>query len=134
MLQSVEQMQRVIELARAVRERHTRPVKTPLRELVVVHPDESFLADIAGAVSATAKSHPAWTCSLTQGQPPHPGRFLCGALRYQGAAKCLSPRPGEGSALDCAPRWMYAVYSSTLSLLHGCCMRTVEMAGCSRRR
>ena len=48
--QSVEQMQRVIELARVVRERHNRPVKTPLRELVVVHPDESFLSDIAGAV------------------------------------------------------------------------------------
>ena len=42
-------MQRVIELARVVRERHNRPVKTPLRELVVVHPDEAFLSDIAGA-------------------------------------------------------------------------------------
>ena len=41
-------MQRVIELARVVRERHARPIKTPLRELVVVHPDESFLSDIAG--------------------------------------------------------------------------------------
>lgn len=51
MPQSVEQMQRVIELARVVRERHNRPVKTPLRELVVVHPDESFLSDIAGATT-----------------------------------------------------------------------------------
>ncbi len=50
LLQSVEQMQRVIELARVVRERHNRPVKTPLRELVVVHPDEAFLSDIAGAL------------------------------------------------------------------------------------
>ena len=54
MRQSVEQMQRVIELARVVRERHNRPVKTPLRELVVVHPDESFLSDIAGAPPAAA--------------------------------------------------------------------------------
>ncbi len=45
-------MQRVIELARVVRERHNRPIKTPLRELVVVHPDESFLSDIAGPLRA----------------------------------------------------------------------------------
>ena len=43
-------MQLVIELARVIRERHLKPVKSPLRELVVVHPDESFLADIAGAL------------------------------------------------------------------------------------
>ena len=41
-------MQRVIELARVIRERHLKPIKTPLRELVVVHPDQSFLADLAG--------------------------------------------------------------------------------------
>lgn len=46
--QSVQRMQRVIELARVIRERHFKPIKTPLRELVVVHPDQAFLADLAG--------------------------------------------------------------------------------------
>ena len=41
-------MQRVMDLARVIRERHSKPLKTPLRKLIVVHPDESFLADLAG--------------------------------------------------------------------------------------
>ncbi len=45
---SVKQMQAVIELARTIRERHTKPLKQPLRSLVVVHSDESFLADLYG--------------------------------------------------------------------------------------
>jgi isoleucyl-tRNA synthetase len=43
---SVGRMQRVIELVRQLRERHGRPVKAPLRKLVVVHPDAAFLHDI----------------------------------------------------------------------------------------
>ncbi|KAL4432409.1 hypothetical protein ABPG77_001708 [Micractinium sp. CCAP 211/92] len=45
---SVERMQRVIELARTIRERHNRSVKMPVRELVVVHPDQGFLDDLTG--------------------------------------------------------------------------------------
>ena len=45
---SVERMQRVIEQARAIRERHNRSLKMPVRELTVVHPDQGFLADITG--------------------------------------------------------------------------------------
>lgn len=45
---SVERMQTVIELTRAIREKRNRPLKTPLRELLVVHSDENFLADIEG--------------------------------------------------------------------------------------
>lgn len=48
---SVERMQRVIELARAIRERHGRGVKMPVREVVVVHPDQSFLDDLTGEVA-----------------------------------------------------------------------------------
>eukprot|EP00887_Chlorella_sp_A99_P005236 scaffold1.g5236.t1 len=51
---SVDRMQRVIELSRNIRERHGRSVKVPVRELIVVHPDADFLADIAGK----------WTISL----------------------------------------------------------------------
>lgn len=42
-------MQRVIELARVIRERHFKPIKSPLRQLVVVHSDQAFLDDLAGA-------------------------------------------------------------------------------------
>ncbi|KAI3433769.1 hypothetical protein D9Q98_003575 [Chlorella vulgaris] len=45
---SVERMQRVIELARTIRERHNRGVKMPVREVVVVHSDQAFLNDLTG--------------------------------------------------------------------------------------
>jgi hypothetical protein len=43
--------QAVIELGRRIRERATKPVKFPLRKLVVVHPDQHFLDDIKGRQS-----------------------------------------------------------------------------------
>ncbi|PON74964.1 Isoleucine-tRNA ligase [Parasponia andersonii] len=46
--QSVARMITIIDLARNIRERHNKPLKTPLREMVVVHPDADFLDDIAG--------------------------------------------------------------------------------------
>ncbi|GAB4836593.1 hypothetical protein Ancab_001506 [Ancistrocladus abbreviatus] len=46
--QSVSRMMTIIDLARNIRERHNKPLKTPLREMVVVHPDKDFLDDIAG--------------------------------------------------------------------------------------
>ncbi|GAB4817754.1 hypothetical protein N2152v2_004800 [Parachlorella kessleri] len=45
---SVERMMRVIELARTIRERRNKSFKMPVRELVVVHTDEAFLADLTG--------------------------------------------------------------------------------------
>ncbi len=42
----VGRMQRVIELARVSRERRTIGLKTPLRTLVVIHPDSIYLEDI----------------------------------------------------------------------------------------
>lgn len=45
---SVARMMTIIDLARNIRERHSKPLKTPLREMVVVHPDTEFLDDIAG--------------------------------------------------------------------------------------
>ncbi len=47
---SVERMQRVIELGRTIRERHNKPTRLPLKQVVVVHPDTSFLADVAGVL------------------------------------------------------------------------------------
>ncbi|XP_021721725.1 isoleucine--tRNA ligase, cytoplasmic-like [Chenopodium quinoa] len=47
-VQSVSRMTKIIDLARNIRERHNKPLKTPLREMVVVHPDKDFLDDIAG--------------------------------------------------------------------------------------
>ncbi|KAH7654804.1 isoleucyl-tRNA synthetase protein [Dioscorea alata] len=46
--QSVTRMMTVIDLARAIRERHNKPLKAPLKEMVVVHPDADFLEDITG--------------------------------------------------------------------------------------
>ncbi|XP_057499526.1 isoleucine--tRNA ligase, cytoplasmic-like [Actinidia eriantha] len=46
--QSVGRMMTIIDLARNIRERHNKPLKTPLKEMVVVHPDAEFLDDIAG--------------------------------------------------------------------------------------
>lgn len=42
----VGRMQRVIELARVSRERRTVGLKTPLKTLVVIHPDPVYLADV----------------------------------------------------------------------------------------
>ncbi|CAN1224836.1 Isoleucine--tRNA ligase, cytoplasmic [Linum perenne] len=46
--QSVARMMTIIDLARNIRERHNKPLKSPLREMVIVHPDADFLDDIAG--------------------------------------------------------------------------------------
>ncbi|KAJ8639463.1 hypothetical protein MRB53_016157 [Persea americana] len=46
--QSVGRMMTVIDLARNIRERHNKPLKTPLMEMVVVHLDADFLEDITG--------------------------------------------------------------------------------------
>ena len=42
----VGRMQRVIELARVSRERRTVGLKTPLKTLIVIHPDPVYLADV----------------------------------------------------------------------------------------
>ena len=53
---SVGRMQNVIELARQIREKHTKPVKVPLKALIVVHPDEAFLADLMGPLRTYVSS------------------------------------------------------------------------------
>uniref|UniRef100_A0A1B0CA15 Isoleucine--tRNA ligase, cytoplasmic n=2 Tax=Lutzomyia longipalpis TaxID=7200 RepID=A0A1B0CA15_LUTLO len=44
--QSVSNMQSVIELGRILRDRKTIPVKYPLPEIVIIHPNEEYLEDI----------------------------------------------------------------------------------------
>lgn len=46
--ESVNRMMTIIDLARNIRERHNKPLKAPLKEMVIVHPDPDFLEDIAG--------------------------------------------------------------------------------------
>jgi isoleucyl-tRNA synthetase len=41
-------MQRVVDLARTARERKGVQLKTPLRRMIVVHPDAGFLDDLSG--------------------------------------------------------------------------------------
>ena len=43
---AVERMQKVIELARIIRDRNVKPIKLPLREMTVVHADQGYLDDI----------------------------------------------------------------------------------------
>lgn len=45
---SVDRMQRVVDLSRTIRERRNKPLKFPLKGLVVVHDDTAFLDDIQG--------------------------------------------------------------------------------------
>ncbi|XP_015623186.2 isoleucine--tRNA ligase, cytoplasmic-like [Oryza sativa Japonica Group] len=52
---SVNRMMTIVDLARNIRERHNRPLKTPLREMVVVHPDNDFLEDITGKLKEYVK-------------------------------------------------------------------------------
>jgi hypothetical protein len=49
-------MQQVIELGRGIRDQAKRPLKVPLRSLVVVHTDKSFLEEIAGSAAGHANS------------------------------------------------------------------------------
>ncbi|GJX71272.1 isoleucine--tRNA ligase, cytoplasmic isoform X2, partial [Tanacetum coccineum] len=46
--ESVNEMMKIIDLARNIRDRHKKSLKTPLREMIVVHPNAEFLNDIAG--------------------------------------------------------------------------------------
>ena len=48
---SVQRMMTVIEQCRVIRDRHNKPVKTPLAQMTVVHTDEEFLADLEGDLS-----------------------------------------------------------------------------------
>ncbi|KAL6555673.1 hypothetical protein OROHE_007345 [Orobanche hederae] len=45
--ESVKRMRTIIDLARNIRERHSKPLKTPLKGMVIVHPNADFLADIS---------------------------------------------------------------------------------------
>ncbi|KAL3828683.1 hypothetical protein ACJIZ3_017485 [Penstemon smallii] len=45
--ESVNRMMTIIDLGRNIRERHNKPLKAPLKEMVIVHPDADFLKDIA---------------------------------------------------------------------------------------
>ncbi|KAK9932333.1 hypothetical protein M0R45_019575 [Rubus argutus] len=53
---SVSRMMTIIDLARNIRERHNKPLKTPLREMVIVHPNADFLDDIAGKLKEELKT------------------------------------------------------------------------------
>jgi hypothetical protein len=63
-------MQAVIEAGRTIRERHTRPLKQPLRKVTVVHSDREFLEDITGE----------WVWCVLGGD----AAFCCGGCLSQG--------------------------------------------------
>ncbi|KAG5548406.1 hypothetical protein RHGRI_013932 [Rhododendron griersonianum] len=65
--QSVKRMKIIIDLARNIRERHKKPLKTPLKEMVVVHPDAEFLDDLAGKLKETSYHWLVWhVCGVNQ--------------------------------------------------------------------
>ena len=51
---SVARMQTVVELGRTLRERQSRPLRTPLRALTVAHADPAFLKDLTGTLAGSA--------------------------------------------------------------------------------
>ncbi|KAG5548420.1 hypothetical protein RHGRI_013943 [Rhododendron griersonianum] len=58
--QRVKRMKIIIDLARNICERHNKPLKTPLKEMVVVHPDAEFLDDKAGKLKETSLNIYTW--------------------------------------------------------------------------
>lgn len=48
---AVARMQNVIELGRVIRDKKNLPLKTPLRELLVINPDDQYHADISSLES-----------------------------------------------------------------------------------
>lgn len=91
-MQSVQRMQQVIELGRAIRDQVKKPLKVPLRSLVVVHTDTSFLQDIAGQT-------PRWSCILCafamSRHHEHPfdsDDVLCGRRKWSGV--CATHQTG----------------------------------------
>jgi hypothetical protein len=86
---SVGRMQAVVELARTIRERHTKPLKQPLRSLVVVHSDASFLADLDGelkhyVLEEVRRYHPwhhpdrgIYNCCVLSVPDPKPACHIC---------------------------------------------------------
>ncbi len=47
--QSVQRMQQVIEMGRLIRDQQKKPLKVPLRAMVIVHTEASFLEQMTGA-------------------------------------------------------------------------------------
>ncbi|AQK81831.1 Isoleucine--tRNA ligase cytoplasmic [Zea mays] len=62
--QSVNRMVTIIDLARNIRERHNKALKTPLKEMVVVHPDNDFLEDITGKLKEFIPCSMSWRKSM----------------------------------------------------------------------
>ncbi|GAX77028.1 hypothetical protein CEUSTIGMA_g4475.t1 [Chlamydomonas eustigma] len=78
---SVDRMQRVVELVRTIRERKNKPVKFPLKGLIVVHTDTVFLDDIQGELK----------------------EFVCSELNIRSLETCSDPL--KFATLRAEPDW-----------------------------
>ncbi|KAJ3369980.1 isoleucine--tRNA ligase [Allomyces arbusculus] len=67
----VARMQGVIELGRIIRDRRTIGLKTPLRELVVLHADQEYLADVASLELYVKEELNVRTLTLTSDEDKH---------------------------------------------------------------
>ena len=97
----MEQMQKVIELARTIRERKGRPLKQPLRQLTVVHPAPAVLraleGELAEYVYQETNVREMRTCD-------DPERF--GTLRAEPVFSVSSPLcTGTELRFDCCTSW-----------------------------
>ncbi|KAI8800331.1 tRNA synthetases class I-domain-containing protein [Cladochytrium replicatum] len=63
---SVSRLQAVIELGRAIREKKNLSLKTPLRELIVIHPSDQFHSDIRSLESYIVEELNVRTITLTK--------------------------------------------------------------------
>uniref|UniRef100_A0A7R9VFZ8 isoleucine--tRNA ligase n=1 Tax=Chlamydomonas euryale TaxID=1486919 RepID=A0A7R9VFZ8_9CHLO len=78
---SVDRMQRVVELARTIRERKNKPLKFPLKTLVVVHTDAEFLDDMNGELA----------------------EYVCSELNVRSLETCADPT--KYATLRAEPDW-----------------------------
>jgi isoleucyl-tRNA synthetase len=68
-------MQRVIELGRYVREKRNLPLKTPLRELIVIHPDPQFHLDVQSLESYIKEELNVKTVTTTSNEESYGVRY-----------------------------------------------------------
>ena len=100
-------MRCVIELARNIRDRHNKPLKQPMRRVIISHPDAASLASLA--------------------RPP-----VCRASIRSAPGECLSGLQSCASAYAVLPSKRFCCTQMTLCHVYECCL--LASLACSSHR